>query len=145
MSSIRVSDKHGVNPSIECCLFCKKETGIVLFGKLTASEAKAMFGAEHVRESDQNDVKAPRAIFGLTPCEGCEVFEKHSKDGVFLVECIGDVPTGSFVAITDASVRRICNDEALIERIIETRILLVDQSAWRALGLSEVRRFLEKP
>lgn len=35
---IRVSEKHGVNPSITICPICGKETGIVLLGKLKGDE-----------------------------------------------------------------------------------------------------------
>lgn len=32
--NIRLSEKHGVNPSIIVCPICDKETGIALLGKL---------------------------------------------------------------------------------------------------------------
>lgn len=39
---IRVSEKHGVNPSITICPICGKETGIVLLGKLKGDKEAPM-------------------------------------------------------------------------------------------------------
>ena len=64
--SIRLSEKHGVNPSMEICFFCNEAKGIVLFGKL------------------RNDVEAPREVLiNYEPCDKCK--EKF-KDGVTVVE-----------------------------------------------------------
>lgn len=64
--SIRLSEKHGVNPSIELCFFCNEAKGIVLFGKL------------------KGDVKAPREVLiNYEPCNKCK--EKF-KEGVTVIE-----------------------------------------------------------
>lgn len=39
---IRVSEKHGVNPSITICPICGKETGIALLGKLKEDKEAPM-------------------------------------------------------------------------------------------------------
>lgn len=39
---IRISEKHGVNPSITICPICGKETGIALLGKLKRDEEAPM-------------------------------------------------------------------------------------------------------
>ena len=39
---IRISEKHGVNPSITICPICGKETGIALLGKLKGDEKAPM-------------------------------------------------------------------------------------------------------
>ena len=39
---IRISKKHGVNPSITICPICGKETGIALLGKLKRDEEAPM-------------------------------------------------------------------------------------------------------
>ena len=63
--SIRLSEKHGVNPSMEICFFCNEAKGIVLFGKL------------------RNDIEAPREVLiNYEPCDKCK--EKF-KDGVIVV------------------------------------------------------------
>lgn len=53
IKGIRISEKHGVNPSITICPICGKETGIVLLGKL------------------KGDEKAPRYIQGDV-CDECK-------------------------------------------------------------------------
>lgn len=64
--SIRLSEKHGVNPSVEICFFCNEAKGIVLFGKL------------------KKDIKAPREVLiNYEPCDKCK--EKF-KEGVIVVE-----------------------------------------------------------
>ena len=64
--SIRLSEKHGVNPSMEICFFCNEAKGIVLFGKL------------------KNDIEAPREVLiNYEPCDKCK--EKF-KEGVTVVE-----------------------------------------------------------
>lgn len=40
--SIRLSEKHGVNPSITICPICGKETGIALLGKLKGDKEAPM-------------------------------------------------------------------------------------------------------
>lgn len=50
--NIRLSEKHGVNPSITICPICGKETGIALLGKL------------------KGDKEAPMRILS-DPCDDC--------------------------------------------------------------------------
>ena len=51
--SIKLSPKHGVNPSVIHCMCCGKEYGVALLGKL------------------KDDAKAPRDIYdGL--CDNCQ-------------------------------------------------------------------------
>ena len=51
--SLKISPKHGVNPSIVICPICKKDTSLVLFGKL------------------KGDVEAPKQIEGDL-CDECK-------------------------------------------------------------------------
>lgn len=54
--SVRLSEKHGVNPSVEKCFFCQRDVGIVLFGRL------------------KDDVEAPRSVtLNHDPCVDCQV------------------------------------------------------------------------
>ena len=63
--SIRLSEKHGVNPSMEICFFCNEAKGIVLFGKL------------------KGDVEAPKEI--LIDYEPCDKCKEKFKEGVIVV------------------------------------------------------------
>ena len=52
---IRVSKKHGLNPTITLCFWCGENTGIALLGKLP------------------NDAEAPKkAILNYEPCPKCK-------------------------------------------------------------------------
>lgn len=61
---IRVSEKHGVNPSITICPICGKETGIVLLGKL------------------KGDKEAPMRILS-DPCDDC--VSKLGNDKIYIL------------------------------------------------------------
>lgn len=60
---IRLSEKHGVNPSITVCPICGKETGIALLGKL------------------KGDEEAPRKIIGDI-CDDC--ISKLGNDKIYI-------------------------------------------------------------
>lgn len=66
---VRLSEKHGLNPSILVCPVCGKETGeIALLGKL------------------KGDKEAPKYMYSNNPCDECN---KKFKEGyVALVEAI---------------------------------------------------------
>lgn len=61
---IRVSEKHGVNPSITICPICGKETGIALLGKL------------------KGDKEAPMRMLS-DPCDDC--ISKLGDDKIYII------------------------------------------------------------
>lgn len=61
---IRVSEKHGVNPSITICPICGKETGIALLGKL------------------KGDKEAPMRMLS-DPCDDC--ISKLGNDKIYIL------------------------------------------------------------
>lgn len=67
MSGIRLSKKHGVNPTLGVCFYCGEDSGeIALLGKL------------------KNDAEAPRRMaLNYIPCKKCE---EHMNSGVTLIE-----------------------------------------------------------
>ncbi len=71
MSSIKLSKKHGVNPSICKCFFCGESKGIALMG--------------HIGDYRKGeDIEAPREIImDYEPCDKC--IENMNK-GVTLIE-----------------------------------------------------------
>ena len=71
MSSIKLSKKHGVNPSICKCFFCGESKGIALMG--------------HIGDYRKGeDIEAPREIvMDYEPCDKC--IENMNK-GVTLIE-----------------------------------------------------------
>lgn len=63
---MRLSEEHGLNPSINVCFFCGKDKELLLFGKL------------------KGDHKAPRRVVAnYTPCEECA---KTMAQGVTVIE-----------------------------------------------------------
>lgn len=64
--SIKLSPKHGVNPSILHCFICGKETGLALLGKL------------------KGDAEAPKDI--SNPNELCDDCKKALETGKFVLE-----------------------------------------------------------
>ena len=91
--SIRISPKHGVNPSLMVCPICGKETGVALLGRI------------------KGDAEAPRRIADRTPCPECK---KALDNGAhFILEVrdgeSGDNPfrTGRLVGITREAAERL--------------------------------------
>jgi hypothetical protein len=62
---MKLSKKHGLNPSIETCFLCGKDKGVVLFGQM------------------KNDSEAPKKVcLNSEPCSECkELMEK----GIILI------------------------------------------------------------
>ena len=89
--SVKLSPKHGVNPSITHCECCGKELGLALFGKL------------------KGDEEAPKDVYmGL--CEDCQ--KVVDADGLMIIEVrdgeSGKNPyrTGRLVGITKEAKER---------------------------------------
>ena len=79
--SIILSEKHGVNPSIEVCFFCGEEKGIALMGKL------------------KGDVEAPRqCVLNYEPCDHCK---ELMSQGLTLVEVVEEQPEDNRPPIQD--------------------------------------------
>lgn len=104
--SIKLSEKHGVNPTIVKCFFCGKDKGIAMLGKLPG------------------DAAAPRScIMDYEPCDECK---KLWAEGQALVEVashsLGDrppitiqddlslYPTGRWCVIDKDSAAKLCAD-----------------------------------
>lgn len=108
MGSIRLSEKHGLNPSMCQCFFCGETKAIALMGRL------------------KDDAEAPRqCVMDYEPCETCQT---HMSHGVTLIEVSetqpldgrppmiarGDkkvYPLGSWIVMTPDAVKRLFNAE----------------------------------
>ena len=116
---IRVSEKHGVNPSLLNCFFCGESKGIALLGRLPG------------------DKEAPHAIVAdYEPCDKCQ---EKQKEYILAIEVTGvqpsdnrppiqndAYPTGRSIWIRDRAFRNICSDAKLADAIIEKRVMLCD-------------------
>lgn len=125
MSSIRLSEKHGVNPSVEQCFYCMKDVGVILFGKM------------------KEDKEAPRQVCLGPNSEPCTECKEWMEQGVILVsvdEEKSDDPenpwrTGGWIVVVDKAIRDMVQPEELAETILEQRFAFVPDTAWEMLGL----------
>lgn len=121
--SIRLSEKHGVNPTIPVCYYCgKPRNEVALLGRL------------------KGDVEAPMHLcIDKVPCDECAGF---MEQGVILISVANgpvtghDNPhrTGSFAVMRDEAIRRIFNDEAA-EWAIQFRCAFIDDETWDRIGI----------
>jgi len=112
--NIKISPKHGLNPSILQCVLCGRETGVGLLGKLPSDE------------------QAPRHMPDRSPCDDCA--DAMKQGGVLLVEATKDdegrtVLTGRSWVITDEAAARIFN--------VKARAAYIEQGLAEKLGLTE--------
>lgn len=124
--SIRLSPKHGLNPSVETCAWCGGTKGIALMGKL------------------KGDAEAPKYItMNYEPCDDCA--EKW-KMGIVVIEVLnsplsegqspiseGMYPTGRHVVVKREAMEQIISDDTLRERILKFGRTLMDRDTFNAL------------
>lgn len=79
---IILSKKWGLNPSIETCIICKKDMGLVLFGEL------------------KGDVQAPKKCMLGHLCEECVKAMDENEERIF-IEIRNDIPTGTYCLMPD--------------------------------------------
>lgn len=117
-NSIRPSDQHGLNPSINVCFFCGEDKGLILFGKL------------------KGDAKAPQRVMAdYNPCDKCKekmrrgvtVIEVTKKYSDMLPIAEGHWPTGRWCVI------RPFTAQALFNYNSTTRPLLLEDSVYELL------------
>ena len=99
---IRLSEKHGVNPSMEVCFWCGEVKGIALFGKM------------------KGDVEAPRhVVLNYEPCDKCK---EGMNSGFTIMEATernngnpeiqkGVYPTGRWSVLKTEAAERIFGEE----------------------------------
>lgn len=124
---IRLSEKHGVNPTIPVCFWCGNEKNeIALLGKLP------------------NDAEAPmHAVLDFEPCEECR---KKFDSGVTLFEVTdrpimeGQPPinrnlylSGRYVVVKPEIIRVIINNPEFAEEIIKVKKGLIDREVFEQL------------
>jgi hypothetical protein len=123
--SIRLSEKHGVNPSVEQCFVCLKDVGVVLFGRL------------------EGDAEAPRKVCLGPSSEPCDECKKLMKQGVILIsvdeakteDMQNPWRTGGWCVVKDDFIKRVFNPPELVEHVLARRMAFMPDDAWDALGL----------
>ena len=84
---IILSEKHGLNPSLEVCLVCGKDIGIVMFGKL------------------KDDIEAPKKVCLYNICDECAERYKQEHKRI-LLEVSEEGPTGKYYEISEENINK---------------------------------------
>lgn len=98
---IKVSEKYGVNPSVDTCFICGKETNVVLFGA-------------SYKDKNGKTAEAPRRVCTGQLCDNCQ--KVINEGGIFFIAVkdgeSGNNPwrTGQITAIKEEAVQRIFTD-----------------------------------
>ena len=120
---IRLSEQHGVNPSVEKCFYCMKDIGVVLFGKM------------------KGDKKAPEHV--VTSTEPCDECKELMERGIILISVDEektedfDNPwrSGGWCVVKEDFLRRVIEPGEHLDATIEKRFAFVPDDAWDLLGL----------
>lgn len=121
---IRLSEKHGLNPSLDQCFVCMKDVGVALFGKM------------------KGDAEAPRRV--CTTKEPCDECKKLMELGIILIsvdekKSEGNMSnpwrTGGWVVIKEEAVRRIFEGAPILDQILDKRMAFISDEAWDKIGL----------
>lgn len=94
---IKLSEKHGLNPSIECCLLCGKEMGIVLFGKL------------------KGDAEAPKKVCTGSICDDCKKNLEEKE-----LRCFVSPEEGKYITLPDN-----CLSSDYLNRVKDVRLIFL--------------------
>lgn len=148
MSNIRLSPRHGVNPTLTCCFFCGKESGVALLGHLPDFKARKNLGEDIAKtlSGPVDDREAPRRlILDREPCDECKGWMEQgiiliSVDEAKTVDRQNPYRTGGFVVLKEEAVRKIFSPPELVENICKTRMAYMPDETWDKLGLPRVEK-----
>lgn len=120
--SILLSERHGVNPTIPICFWCRKEKNeIAMLGLL------------------KDDAAAPRhALLDYDPCPECEekmasgitvlaITDRPNTPNQFPIQKNGPYPTGDWVVINPEALKPILSED-MYDQVIKIKKLCVDQT-----------------
>lgn len=119
---IRLSEKHGVNPSLMLCFYCGEASGVALLGRLRDDEA------------------APRqGVYDMEPCPTCK---EYMAQGVILIgvdeklstDTQNPYRTGRFAVMKDDAVRRLFTPET-VDVLLKKRCGFLTNEVWDLLGI----------
>lgn len=126
---IKISPKHGLNPSLDLCLFCGESKGVAILGRL------------------KDDAEAPRqAIFDHDPCNKCrELMETMIL--LVKVDHRSDPRNPTFMGhtagVTEDFVRRVLQPESTVDAVLARRAAFVTDDVWKVLGIDEAIKNLK--
>jgi len=122
--TIRLSEKHGLNPSLSVCYLCGLDKNeVVIPGRLPG------------------DAEAPRkAVWNKEPCDQCK---EYMTQGIILVGVNGPEVemqpfanrTGKFCVLKEEAIKRMLKPGEMLNDIISKRVAFVPDDAWSVLRL----------
>ena len=122
-NSIRLSKKHGLNPSLMQCFVCMEDVGVALLGQM------------------KNDAEAPRRIcLDHEPCDKCQA---HMEQGIVLIsvdenqssDMQNPYRTGGWCVVREDFVQRVFSPPELVEQVLRKRMAFLPDDAWDMIGL----------
>lgn len=119
---MKLSKKHGFNPSIETCFLCGKDKGVVLFGQM------------------KNDSEAPKKVcLNYEPCTECKgLMEKGiiliSVDEHKSTDMKNPYRTGGWVVVKESVISEFFNESASKE-VLNKRVCFFSDEVWDKLKL----------
>lgn len=123
MSSIKISPKHGLNPSVLKCFWCGEDIGLALCGRMKGDEQAPPFMIGSYEPCDKCKENFAKGILAIGVCEHpiAEDFPPVCKDenGNFLY------PDGSHIVLTEQGVKRILNDQVIIDEVIKRKAMFM--------------------
>lgn len=130
---IKLSEKHGVNPTIPVCFYCGKDKNeVILAGKM------------------KDDVEAPKkAVWDRVPCDECK---KWMEQGIIIIIIDEDKTedmdnpfrTGQFAVVSDEAFTKSFSGEAA-ELAAKTRYCFIVIEAAEKAGLFKLMdKYIEK-
>lgn len=124
--ALRLSPKHGVNPSVGLCFFCQKSKEVILAGYM------------------KGDIAAPReAVWNDDPCDECV---KCMEKGVIIISVDEDKTnddnnphrSGGWAVVSVDYIKRVFTDlmgEELTKSMLERRAGFLSDEVWDFLQL----------
>jgi len=154
MSSILLSQKHGLNPTIPRCFYCGEDKNEILL-----PGAK---GDRLAKELGYSDGEMPMRglVFDKEPCNKCKEWMRQgiiliSVDKLKTTDPSNPYRTGKFMVIEDDAMRRILTvdleratpeqlpalqkmkrkNEELLTHILKARVYFIPDDTWEKIGL----------
>lgn len=128
--TIKLSKKHGLQPTIPLCMYCGKAKNLI-----------ALLGAEGdklAKSMGRPDGDMPKTAYipgDIDPCDDCK------SKAVMFVEVDGSTNmklTGRYWGVKRDRLPSILNDEALVQRGLETGVMLISEQDAEAMGMHDI-------
>lgn len=133
--SIKLSDKHGVNPTLGVCFWSGKPTGeLALLGRLPGDEKAARNSVLSYDPCDEVAKMWARGVVFI------EVTHNPKYEGQPPIDIVQDLyPTGRWAVVDTSLIAKVMRDPKMIESIIAKGKCLVEKEVYERLGLHVVR------